>query len=338
MIRKTKYITIALIAVIFLSGGIPVAGAVLFPSEYGGISKITDISSKSLGLSECPTCGLDYNISGDIVPYQSEYPFSCNCPFCDFEEGEPCPCECQGYETEPKYPFSCNCPFCDFEEGEPCPCECQGYDTGPSYPFECNCPYYYSDDDESCPCECCPENGDDDSSCDICSGTQATSSKLKAIPGYFIAAFDANSTSGQVPFTVQFNDRSSGWPDTWLWDFGDGTTSASKNPAHTYTQPGLYSVSLTISKTYGAVTESRTTGKSEYIAAGGTPPVFVTPTPVQNTFIPGGSSGVTVPLKTGSLDSGGKTGLFQSLNPVTMPKPVTTEYGGKFPPKTVILL
>ena len=47
--------------------------------------------------------------------------------------------------------------------------------------------------------------------------------------------------------TVQFTDQSTGTPDTWLWDFGDGDTSAQRFPIHSYTAPGSYHVCLTIS-------------------------------------------------------------------------------------------
>jgi PGF-pre-PGF domain-containing protein len=33
-------------------------------------------------------------------------------------------------------------------------------------------------------------------------------------------------------------------PYAWLWNFGDGTTSDARNPVHTYTSPGTYSVRL----------------------------------------------------------------------------------------------
>jgi hypothetical protein len=32
---------------------------------------------------------------------------------------------------------------------------------------------------------------------------------------------------------------------SWLWDFGDGTTSTLQNPSHTYSSPGTYNVKLT---------------------------------------------------------------------------------------------
>lgn len=34
--------------------------------------------------------------------------------------------------------------------------------------------------------------------------------------------------------------------DSWLWDFGDSTNSTTQNPSHTYTAPGKYKVTLTV--------------------------------------------------------------------------------------------
>lgn len=45
--------------------------------------------------------------------------------------------------------------------------------------------------------------------------------------------------------TVDFTDTSSG-ALTWLWDFGDGTTSTLQNPSHTYASDGNYDVTLYI--------------------------------------------------------------------------------------------
>ncbi len=55
-------------------------------------------------------------------------------------------------------------------------------------------------------------------------------------------------TSPQCSFNVTFEDNSTvnqGSVDNWLWNFGDGTTSTQQNPAHTYTAPGTYTVTLT---------------------------------------------------------------------------------------------
>ena len=58
--------------------------------------------------------------------------------------------------------------------------------------------------------------------------------------------------SGCTPVVVNFSDLSvapSG--SSYLWSFGDQTSSNSINPSHTYTQPGTYDVSLTVSSGNG---------------------------------------------------------------------------------------
>jgi gliding motility-associated-like protein len=47
---------------------------------------------------------------------------------------------------------------------------------------------------------------------------------------------------GCSPFDVEFENLGNG--ATYIWDFGDGTTSDEANPSHTYNQPGDYTVSL----------------------------------------------------------------------------------------------
>lgn len=59
---------------------------------------------------------------------------------------------------------------------------------------------------------------------------------------------------GVKPLTVMFQDLSTGAPTTWLWKFGDGTSSLEKNPVHQYTVPGNYDVSLIVSN--GATTNN----------------------------------------------------------------------------------
>lgn len=73
-----------------------------------------------------------------------------------------------------------------------------------------------------------------------------------------IAAFEAAPLSGPRPFTVQFFDRSRGAPTTFNWDFGDGSpNSALRNPSHTYSELGTYSVTLTVSGPTGNDSETR---------------------------------------------------------------------------------
>jgi PKD repeat protein len=50
----------------------------------------------------------------------------------------------------------------------------------------------------------------------------------------------------------------------WLWDFGDGFFSSEQNPSHTYTRPGIYTVSLTVWDNLG---NSDTEIKTAYITA-----------------------------------------------------------------------
>ena len=66
------------------------------------------------------------------------------------------------------------------------------------------------------------------------------------------ADFSATPVYGFAPLAVHFTDTSCGAPESWVWDFGDGTTSTEQNPGHVYTQPGFsFSVSLTVNNTQG---------------------------------------------------------------------------------------
>jgi PKD repeat protein len=79
--------------------------------------------------------------------------------------------------------------------------------------------------------------------------------------------FTANVTAGLAPLTVQFTDSSSGTITHRLWDFGDGTTSTATNPSHTYTSPGVYTVTLKTTNSFGYRTKTRT----DYISAEAVP-------------------------------------------------------------------
>lgn len=64
------------------------------------------------------------------------------------------------------------------------------------------------------------------------------------------AQFGLSATSGCAPLTVQFNDTSS-HAISWLWNFGDGSTSSSQNPTHVYLNPGAYDVQLIVGSAHG---------------------------------------------------------------------------------------
>ena len=72
------------------------------------------------------------------------------------------------------------------------------------------------------------------------------------------ADFSGTPTSGTAPMSVAFSDLSSGRPNQWLWDFGDGQTSTQQNPIHIYTRSGTYTVSLTATNLSGSNTLTRT--------------------------------------------------------------------------------
>ncbi len=70
-----------------------------------------------------------------------------------------------------------------------------------------------------------------------------------------VADFWSDITSGEAPLTVTFNDQSTGSPTSWDWNFGDGVTSTEKNPIHTYTTDGTYTVKETITNEIGKDTK-----------------------------------------------------------------------------------
>jgi PKD repeat protein len=83
----------------------------------------------------------------------------------------------------------------------------------------------------------------------------------------FQAEFNANVISGASPLAVQFTDLSGHYfiSDTtvgitgWNWNFGDGSTSTAQHPTHTYSSPGVYTVSLRVTDSTGATdTETKT--------------------------------------------------------------------------------
>ncbi|MHC5080728.1 MAG: PKD domain-containing protein, partial [Planctomycetota bacterium] len=58
--------------------------------------------------------------------------------------------------------------------------------------------------------------------------------------------------------TVSFTDQSTGSVTSWLWNFGDSASSNQQNPTHSYSNSGVYTVSLTVSGTTGSDTETKT--------------------------------------------------------------------------------
>jgi len=77
-------------------------------------------------------------------------------------------------------------------------------------------------------------------------------------PIFPVADFSASTTFGEAPLTVTFNDKSTGSSTSWSWDFGDGVILTKKNPTHTYSTAGIYTVKETVRNDAGEDTETKT--------------------------------------------------------------------------------
>lgn len=76
--------------------------------------------------------------------------------------------------------------------------------------------------------------------------TGCVDSITKVLPfGTPNADFVADSLSGCAVHRVRFTDAST-FASSWLWEFGDGTTSSLRNPIKNYGTPGVYNVTLII--------------------------------------------------------------------------------------------
>jgi PKD repeat protein len=63
--------------------------------------------------------------------------------------------------------------------------------------------------------------------------------------------FNSSVQSGCVGQEFQFNNNSQGSISTYLWDFGDGSTSSEEEPVHAYTGEGVFTVTLTVTSALG---------------------------------------------------------------------------------------
>lgn len=87
-------------------------------------------------------------------------------------------------------------------------------------------------------------------------------------------------------YTFSFIDQTTNGPISWLWNFGDNGTSASKDPEHTYADTGIYKVTLTTQNSNGCDSTI-----SHYVRVTGVPGQLFLP----NAFEP---DGPTVELRT----------------------------------------
>lgn len=90
-------------------------------------------------------------------------------------------------------------------------------------------------------------------------GTNTMEEPVFILVGPFppIAYFDVMYTPHPAPCSVEFQQYSEGTITQWLWDFGDGTTSAERKPTHTYQRNGNFTVNLTVTGLEGTSTKTR---------------------------------------------------------------------------------
>jgi gliding motility-associated-like protein len=94
-----------------------------------------------------------------------------------------------------------------------------------------------------------------------------------------LAGFVTNKDSGCIPLLISFNDTtnlSGVTVKSFFWDFGDGTTSPSQNPTHSYVTDDKFAVSFTITTTDGCTD----TFVKRPIAAGNKPTADFTASPL----------------------------------------------------------
>ncbi|MCO6497777.1 MAG: DUF5050 domain-containing protein [Chitinophagaceae bacterium] len=74
-------------------------------------------------------------------------------------------------------------------------------------------------------------------------GCEKTSYNFDDLPDTVKSYFTTDSAAYDVGDVIQFNNKSES-ADTYLWDFGDGTSSTDQNPTKSYGAPGIFTVAL----------------------------------------------------------------------------------------------
>jgi len=96
-----------------------------------------------------------------------------------------------------------------------------------------------------------------------------TNSLIFATPA---ANFRADVTDGCAPLNIHFTNLSSGTGNlTFLWNFGNSTTSNYRDPVITYPNPGTYTVSLLVTESNG---DTNSITFTNYITVRDTPTAF----------------------------------------------------------------
>ena len=70
------------------------------------------------------------------------------------------------------------------------------------------------------------------------------------------ASLGISSTRGTAGFSVDFDATGSTGANSYVWNFGDGSTSSASQPSHTYFSPGVYTVTLRVDNQFFSDTAS----------------------------------------------------------------------------------
>ena len=98
---------------------------------------------------------------------------------------------------------------------------------------------------------------------DFLVGTTAATFTAQYVNQPPLAVASVSPLGGVAPLAVQFTGSGSSDPEfttlTYSWDFGDGGNSTQANPTHSYTSPGTYTATLTVTdQRNGTATKSLT--------------------------------------------------------------------------------
>lgn len=86
----------------------------------------------------------------------------------------------------------------------------------------------------------------DDYSVEVSTACGTSTAIASVVAGGIPADFIASPTTGPAPLIVSFSGTTVPAPGTESWDLGDGNSAIGGTPTHLYTEPGLYTVTHTI--------------------------------------------------------------------------------------------
>jgi PKD repeat protein len=148
-------------------------------------------------------------------------------------------------------------------------------------------------------------------------GSSTTTRTIEVNPRAPAANFSFSPTSNITTVTaVQFTFRqanNTGDPDTFLWNFGDGTTSSERNPSKTFTRAGSFPVTLTVTNAGGTNTSPAQTVRvtvpppTASFTVPATPRIAGTPITFTNTSTGGPFDTVTWNWDDGTPNGSGNT-------------------------------